>query len=68
MRQTQSVTEAAHLLNDFAGVTLVSSTRTEISYGPEGKMFMMVNFSTNTNCESMAYVSFQPEEYSALNT
>ena len=31
----------------------------------KGKSLLILIFSTNTNCESMAYRSFRSEEYSA---
>ena len=52
---------------DNANVLLVSSIKTEISCGHK-TYCMMVIVSGNTNCENIACLWFQPEEYSALNT
>ena len=55
-----SLAGASHLLNDNAEV---SSIEQKSHVDQKGKACLILTFSTNTNCESMAYRSFRSEEY-----
>ena len=63
--QAGSLAGAAHLLNDNAGVLRWAQWEQKSHVDKKGKSLLEFNFSTNTNCEDMAYRSFRSEKCSA---
>ena len=60
--QVGSLAGAAHLLNDNAGEL---NENRNFMWTKRGKVRLILIFSTNTNCEDMAYRSFRSEKCSA---
>lgn len=56
--QVGSLAGAAHLLNDNAGVQRWAQREQKSLVDQKGKAHLILIFSMNTNCESMAYRSF----------